>query len=138
MTRTVWTTDMESVIRAGVRAGKNAGEVAAELGLTSQAVNAKANRLGLRFAAGRRYVRATGGVIPMTEPAKLGPHTCSWPIGEPQDPGFHFCGQLAVHKKPYCPAHAAKAINPQADPLDTRRVERMIARADRAGSFRRY
>ena len=35
--------------------------------------------------------------------------SCLWPIGDPGDPDFHFCGDEAVPGKPYCDAHCAKA-----------------------------
>lgn len=34
---------------------------------------------------------------------------CLWPIGDPVDPDFHFCGAPAVHGKPYCAEHCARA-----------------------------
>lgn len=36
---------------------------------------------------------------------------CHWPVGDPSDPSFHFCG-LALHKGPYCEGHARKAYQP--------------------------
>jgi GcrA cell cycle regulator len=34
---------------------------------------------------------------------------CCWPIGEPGQPGFHFCTSEALSGKPYCPEHASVA-----------------------------
>lgn len=34
---------------------------------------------------------------------------CLWPIGDPGDPDFHFCGAPAVAGKPYCAEHCARA-----------------------------
>jgi GcrA cell cycle regulator len=34
---------------------------------------------------------------------------CLWPIGDPGDPDFHFCGAEALPGKPYCGEHAARA-----------------------------
>ena len=34
---------------------------------------------------------------------------CHWPIGDPKDPDFHFCGENAVEGKPYCKKHCAFA-----------------------------
>ena len=31
--------------------------------------------------------------------------TCQWPIGDPQEKDFHFCGALPVSGKPYCQSH---------------------------------
>ena len=37
------------------------------------------------------------------------PLTCSWPMGEPGTPSFHFCDDDAMPGKPYCERHAAVA-----------------------------
>ena len=34
---------------------------------------------------------------------------CLWPIGDPGDEDFHFCGAPAVPGKPYCAEHCARA-----------------------------
>jgi len=39
---------------------------------------------------------------------KGGP-SCLWPIGDPGDQDFHFCGEPAVAGKPYCDEHCARA-----------------------------
>jgi len=35
--------------------------------------------------------------------------TCRWPIGEPGEPGFCFCGAEAPLEEPYCRGHAKLA-----------------------------
>lgn len=30
---------------------------------------------------------------------------CRWPIGDPRQPGFHFCGAQQVLGRPYCKDH---------------------------------
>ena len=52
---------------------------------------------------------------PAQRPAKAvarshgkGPN-CLWPIGDPGDQDFHFCGEPAVPGKPYCDEHCARA-----------------------------
>ncbi|WP_376098339.1 GcrA family cell cycle regulator [Roseomonas sp. CCTCC AB2023176] len=40
---------------------------------------------------------------------RLGTRTCCWPIGEPGDASFRFCGAEALAPKPYCAEHAAIA-----------------------------
>lgn len=37
------------------------------------------------------------------------PRTCEWPIGNPGDDGFHFCGAERDGERPYCAAHAKRA-----------------------------
>ena len=46
--------------------------------------------------------------------------TCKWPIGDPTEEDFHFCGLPSVAGKPYCEHHVAVAFQP------------MSARRDRA------
>jgi GcrA cell cycle regulator len=43
---------------------------------------------------------------------------CLWPIGDPGDQDFHFCGAPAVPGKPYCDEHCARAYivrNPRSE-----------------------
>lgn len=37
---------------------------------------------------------------------------CRWPIGDPQDAEFHFCGKNKVPGLPYCEFHARRAYQP--------------------------
>ena len=37
---------------------------------------------------------------------------CRWPIGDPQDAEFHFCGKKKVAGLPYCEVHARRAFQP--------------------------
>ena len=39
----------------------------------------------------------------------LSASTCRWPIGDPGDTEFHFCGERSLDGKPYCSAHASIA-----------------------------
>ena len=34
---------------------------------------------------------------------------CLWPIGDPGEPGFHFCGRPAAVGRPYCADHCSVA-----------------------------
>ena len=43
---------------------------------------------------------------------ELGERTCKWPIGDPKDADFHFCGRPSKVGAPYCAEHAAKAYQP--------------------------
>ena len=38
---------------------------------------------------------------------------CRWPIGDPAENEFHFCGRNPRNGSPYCEAHARKAYQPQ-------------------------
>jgi GcrA cell cycle regulator len=39
---------------------------------------------------------------------------CHWPIGDPKEKNFHFCGRRRSFDAPYCEHHAAIAYNPAA------------------------
>ncbi|MGF1658743.1 MAG: GcrA family cell cycle regulator [Rubrimonas sp.] len=47
---------------------------------------------------------------------------CKWPIGDPTDADFHFCGLPAVPGKPYCAAHVAVAFQPMSSRRDRDRA----------------
>jgi GcrA cell cycle regulator len=40
--------------------------------------------------------------------------TCKWPIGDPRDADFHFCGRASADNLPYCAEHARRAYQPPA------------------------
>ena len=37
---------------------------------------------------------------------------CKWPVGDPADPNFGFCGRTAENGAPYCAEHARAAYQP--------------------------
>ena len=47
---------------------------------------------------------------------------CRWPIGDPQDEDFHFCGREKVPGSPYCEHHSCIAFQP----ASARRKERQL------------
>ncbi len=54
-------------------------------------------------------------VIPISERASilsLKEDTCRWPIGDPGDEEFHFCGRHSEQGVPYCPHHCHIAYQP--------------------------
>ena len=60
--------------------------------------------------------------LPELEPAPEGVITlidlketmCHWPLGDPMEEGFHFCGRRKTFGVPYCEHHSAIAYNPAA------------------------
>ena len=38
-----------------------------------------------------------------------GVKSCSWPVGDPKQPGFHFCGEPSEPGRPYCAHHCHQA-----------------------------
>ncbi len=55
---------------------------------------------------------------------ELTERTCKWPIGDPNDEGFAFCGLACVAGKPYCQYHVAVAFQPMSSRRDRARVGR--------------
>lgn len=41
----------------------------------------------------------------------LNEQTCKWPIGDPLNSDFHFCGQNSLENKPYCEFHSRRAYH---------------------------
>lgn len=42
----------------------------------------------------------------------LSEHICKWPVGDPSDDSFQFCGHKTKVGAPYCEAHAQMAFQP--------------------------
>ncbi len=103
-----WTDEQEEKLKQLWREGKTASQIAEELGGVSRnAVIGKAHRLGLSGRPSPIKVKASRpkkvGLLDLTE------RMCRWPIGDPRQPGFYFCGKQAMPGLPYCAEHAAKA-----------------------------
>lgn len=109
-------------------------------GISRNAVIGKATRLNLtRRASSSNTTRPRGYQFPvhrLPKPAPLpviveaeepltfedGSHvtvetvndrTCRWPVGDPNDEHFHFCGRSPKTHSPYCEPHAHKAYQPK-------------------------
>ncbi|PLW75863.1 GcrA family cell cycle regulator [Cohaesibacter celericrescens] len=57
-------------------------------------------------------------VIPISKRASiltLTETTCKWPIGDPGDGDFHFCGHKSEASAPYCKYHSEIAYQPSSD-----------------------
>jgi GcrA cell cycle regulator len=58
----------------------------------------------------------------------LGAHMCRWPIGDPRQESFTFCGRGAAGDGPYCGDHAAVAYQPSAGKKGAKDLERALRR----------
>ena len=58
------------------------------------------------------------GLLELTE------RTCKWPIGDPAEDNFYFCGLPSVPGKPYCEHHVAVAFQPLSARRDRARAGR--------------
>ncbi len=132
-----WTDDRVALLKKLWGEGKTAAEIAKELGgVTRNAVIGKAHRLKLsnrvspiqqnkKPAAPKPQVQAPTRAqqkqilreteqdnrerIPLTD---LKPGACRWPIGDPREKNFGFCGCKAISGLPYCLEHAQVAYQP--------------------------
>jgi len=127
-----WTDDRVELLTKLWGEGKTAAEIAKELGgVTRNAVIGKAHRLKLsnRVSPIQQNkkpvaVKAAAPVkaperriqkipsqdnrqgIPLTE---LKASECRWPLGDPQEESFGFCGDHSIAGLPYCSEHAKMA-----------------------------
>jgi GcrA cell cycle regulator len=131
-----WTDDRINLLKKMWVEGKTAAEIAKELGdVTRNAVIGKAHRLKLsnrvspiqqnKKPAVKQAPRAASEVVPAEKRTKiilekdknrktvslldLNARMCRWPIGDPRDENFGFCGDRSVEGFPYCEDHAKAA-----------------------------
>jgi GcrA cell cycle regulator len=104
-----WTEDRVDTLKSLWGQGLSARQIAETLGgVTRNAVIGKAHRMGL----------STRTETPKPRLSVLNPVTdrlCQWPIGNPDEAGFHFCGQSAANGRPYCDSHCQMAYRQTAD-----------------------
>ena len=82
-------------------------EIGRRLGFTKNAVIGKVHRLGLPKR--RPSAKEEDEPVDVVRLDSLSSDMCSWPVGNPSDEGFHFCGGPKVPGKPYCAKHCAVA-----------------------------
>ncbi|GEO79939.1 GcrA family cell cycle regulator [Pararhodospirillum oryzae] len=107
----VWNDDNIEQLKRLWAEGLTTGEIGKELGVSKNAVVGKAHRLGLKSRPSpiKRGAKEAKPEPKIRSLVDLSAHTCRWPIGDPRDPGFHFCGKPTLPGKPYCAEHAAIA-----------------------------
>ena len=134
-----WTNEQVEELKRLWSEGLTTGEIGKALGVSKNAVVGKAHRLGLQGRpspirrpedepavpaepetpppvagkAPRRTSKAAKKAAATKEKRftvnDLVSSSCRWPIGDPKDEDFHFCGKEALPDKPYCAEHAAIA-----------------------------
>ena len=125
-----WTDERVELLKKLWTEGLSASQIAGRLGgVTRNAVIGKVHRLGLMFGTrGNVALKPTYEeelelspaplkelVIPLNERASiltLKESMCRWPIGDPGEPEFHFCGRKSCASLPYCEHHARMAYQP--------------------------
>ncbi len=70
-------------------------------------------------AVTERVVRPTSDVVvPISRKLtllQLSERTCKWPIGDPLNDDFHFCGSESGESSPYCSYHSRMAFQPTSE-----------------------
>jgi len=127
---TTWTPERIATVTRLWNEGLTTAEIGRAIGMSKNAVVGKAHRLQLpprpspirQGKSASSPKRMTNGrkpspvaVVPQARPrapaapVTLGSASCKWPIGHPDEPSFHFCGERALLGKPYCLAHYRRA-----------------------------
>ena len=112
----VWTDDKIKNLKKLWLKGATTAEIAKKLGLSKNSIIGKVHRLNLENRPSPIKKAAPVKKTKKIErkPERIGImdlklNTCRWPIGDPMDADFHFCGKNTVMGKPYCEEHCAMA-----------------------------
>ncbi|MEC7205213.1 MAG: GcrA family cell cycle regulator, partial [Pseudomonadota bacterium] len=104
-----WTDEKVNKLKELWGKGQTASQIAEIIGGVSRnAVIGKAHRLGL--SSRPSPIKRVNHPITATQE-----RMCQWPIGNPRDPSFHFCGKTAAPDRPYCEEHCAMAYRRKSD-----------------------
>ena len=81
--------------------------------VTGSPVAAQPAAPSARAATEMRSRTADLPVTRQAQPSRAhgGSKSCSWPVGDPKQPGFHFCGEPAEPGRPYCGEHCHVAYH---------------------------
>jgi GcrA cell cycle regulator len=97
-----------------VMEGKNARGKPKSLEFDAPTVTRKvAADLGISDETVRNRVKNSAKLAAISRPCtllELGRHDCRWPIGDPQDAAFRFCGAASLDGSSYCPAHTTLSL----------------------------
>ena len=112
----VWTDDKIKNLKKLWLKGSTTAEIAKKLGLSKNSIIGKVHRLNLetrpspiKKVALIKKVKVAPKKVEHIGIMDLKINTCRWPIGDPTDEDFHFCGKNTVMGKPYCAEHCAMA-----------------------------
>ncbi|MBQ4472179.1 MAG: global cell cycle regulator GcrA-like protein [Alphaproteobacteria bacterium] len=121
----VWTDDKIKQLKKMWDKGATTAEIAKKLGLSKNSVIGKVHRLNLEQRPSPiKKTTAVKKVKAVKKVERIGImelklNTCRWPIGDPTDDDFHFCGATTVAGKPYCAEHCAMAFSGSTKDLTT-------------------
>ncbi len=111
----VWTPEKIKLLKKLWLKGKSTVEIGKELGMSKNAVVGKVHRLELaaRPSPIKKNQKQSEKKTKTSKESKtnkvtlmdLKLNSCRWPMGDPKDEDFHFCGADTVTGKPYCSEH---------------------------------
>ncbi|HPI62961.1 MAG TPA: GcrA family cell cycle regulator [Alphaproteobacteria bacterium] len=114
-----WTDQRVEMLKKFWLQGFSASQIAKKLGgVTRNAVIGKAHRMGLtgRLSPIKRQESKTSVEVfqtdlrPLTD-TQAAKKPCMWPVGDPKQSDFHFCGHDSEVGRPYCTEHCVIAYN---------------------------
>lgn len=112
----VWTEEKVKNLKKLWLKGATTAEIAKKLGLSKNSIIGKVHRLNLetRPSPIKKAAPAKKVKVVARRPERIGImelklNTCRWPIGDPMEEDFHFCGKNTVMGKPYCAEHCKMA-----------------------------
>ncbi|MDD3669503.1 MAG: GcrA family cell cycle regulator [Alphaproteobacteria bacterium] len=106
-----WTDDKIKQLKKLWQKGRTTAQIARELGLSKNSIIGKIHRMDLTSRPSPIKKKAViVKAATKTQARQMGlldlkSNSCRWPIGDPDEPDFHFCGQQVATGKPYCPEH---------------------------------
>lgn len=114
-----WTDQRVEILKKFWLQGFSASQIAKKLGgVTRNAVIGKAHRMGLtgRPSPIKRQEQKTSIEVFQSDIRSLSDaqsvkKPCMWPVGDPKQPDFHFCGNDSEVGRPYCTEHCIIAYN---------------------------
>ncbi|MEK1889023.1 MAG: GcrA family cell cycle regulator [Phyllobacterium sp.] len=100
----------------GSRSGGSPGHVSARVVNRSIGATALQTEYSTELVPVMKTV--TDVVVPISrrlELVQLNERTCKWPVGDPLQPDFNFCGNDVGESGPYCGYHSRLAYQPASD-----------------------
>ncbi len=125
-----WTEAQIADLKRLWTAGHSTSQIGTVLGVSKNAVIGKAHRIKLpprpspirhssepkkpkRAPLPKQVRKIQRRLIFKPARSRNGAPSCLWPIGDPGEADFHFCGGKTVPSRPYCPVHCARAYLPR-------------------------
>ena len=110
----MWTDEQVAILRELWPAGQTAARIGKLIDKSKNSVVGKAYRLGLATKSGVERVeeRRVRKLLESQSQAPKFARKCAWPMGDPLDPSFHYCGDPTAPEKPYCESHCGIAYRP--------------------------